>query len=142
LDAIEQLSQMARLHENNYVFLIGHSFGGLILERTVEHTLRTLRLVSERDFYLSTPGNDSYLVNYEIVRSQGTFSGDSDAFDYNLENNPVGGIFFTSARKDSETAAEAGKQSRPAAAAPKTQPLVHRRVSGSAMPPQATTRLA
>ena len=36
LDAIEQLSEMARLHENNYVFLIGHSFGGLILERTVE----------------------------------------------------------------------------------------------------------
>ena len=27
LDAIEQLSQTARLHENNYVFLIGHSFG-------------------------------------------------------------------------------------------------------------------
>ena len=231
LDAIEQLSQMARLHENNYVFLIGHSFGGLILERTVEHTLRTLqgqkvrppwdlalmlnpasdsvlarqlvsdlynlynyypnpipgsplrwggrfvpksggdpiaesqptvvelqsendtatgtvfpigskagvivnghwgwnqvavprtqKLVSEREFYLSTPGNDSYLVNYEIVRSQGTFSGDSDAFDYNLENNPVGGIFFTSAPKDSQTAAEAGKQSRPSAASPKTQP--------------------
>lgn len=231
LDAIEQLSQTARLHENNYVFLIGHSFGGLILERTVEHTLRTLqgqkvrppwdlalmlnpasdsvltrqlvanlyslydyypnplpgnplrwgghfvpksggdpiaesqptvvevqsendtatgtvfpigskagvivnghwawnqvavprtqRLVSERDFYLSTPGNDRYLVNYEIVRSRGTFSGDSDAFDYNLEHNPVGGIFFTSAPKGSETAAEAGRRSRTAAAGPKTQP--------------------
>jgi hypothetical protein len=231
LDAIERLSQTTRLHENNYVFLIGHSFGGLILERTVEHTLRTLqghkvrppwdlvltlnpasdsvltrqlvsdlynlydyypnpipgnplhwgghfvpksggdpipecqptivelqsendtatgavfpigskagvivnghwawnqvavprtqKLVSERNFYLSTPGNDSYLVNYEIVHSEGTYSGDSDAFDYNLENNPVGGIFFTSAPKDSETAGEAGKQSRPAGAAPKTQP--------------------
>jgi len=43
LDAIEQLSQAARLHQNSYVFLIGHSFGGLILERTVEHTLRTLQ---------------------------------------------------------------------------------------------------
>jgi len=43
LDAIEKLSQAARLKENNYVFLIGHSFGGLILERTVEHTLRTLQ---------------------------------------------------------------------------------------------------
>jgi hypothetical protein len=231
LDAIEQLSETARRHENNYVFLIGHSFGGLILERTVEHTLRTLqgqkvrppwdlalmlnpasdsvltrqlvsdlyglydyyptpiagnplhwgghfvaksggdpiaesqptvvelqsendtatgtvfpigskagvvvnghwawnqvavprtqKLVSEREFYLSTPGNDSYLVNYKIVRSQVTFPGDSDAFDYNLGNNPVGGIFFTSAPKNSETAAEAGKQSRPATAAPKTQP--------------------
>jgi pimeloyl-ACP methyl ester carboxylesterase len=230
LDAIERLSQAARLHQNNYVFLVGHSFGGLILERTVEHTLRTLqgqkvrppwdlammlnpasdsvltrqlvsdlsnlydyypdpipgdplqwgghfvpksggdpiaesqptvvelqsendtatgtvfpigskagvivgahwswnrvavpgtqKVVSERDFYLSTPGNDSYLVNYEIVRSPGTFPGDSDAFDYNLENNPVGGVFFTSARKDSQTAAEAGKESRPAAAAPKNQ---------------------
>jgi pimeloyl-ACP methyl ester carboxylesterase len=231
LDAIEQLSKTARLHENNYVFLIGHSFGGLILERTVEHTMRTLqgqkvkppwdlavmlnpasdsvltrqlvgdldhlynyypnpipgnplhwgghfvaksggdpiaeseptvvelqsendtatgtvfpigsktgvivnghwawnqvavartrKFVSERDFYLSTPGNNSYLVNYEIVRSQGTFSSESDAFDYNLENNPVGGIFFTSAPKNSQTAAEAGKQSRPSASAPKTQP--------------------
>jgi hypothetical protein len=236
LDAIEQLSQTARLHENNYVFLIGHSFGGLILERTVEHTLRTLQgqkvkppwdlalmlnpasdsvltrqlvsdldklykysadpipgnplqwgghyvaksgggdpiaesqptvvelqsendtatgtvfpigsnagvvvnghwawnqvevprtrnLVSERDFYLSTPGNDNYLVNYEIVRSPGTFSGDSDAFDYNLEHNPVGGVFFTSAPKDSQTAAKAGKESRPALSAPKTQPQAWR----------------
>ena len=82
---------------------------------------RTRNLVSEGDFYLSTPGNDSYLVNYEIVRSPGTFSGDSDAFDYNLQNNPVGGVFFTSAPKDSETAAQAGKESRPAAAAPKNQ---------------------
>jgi pimeloyl-ACP methyl ester carboxylesterase len=228
LDAIEQLSQTARLHQNNYVFLIGHSFGGLILERTVEHTLRTLqgqkvrppwdlalmlnpasdsvlarelvsdlsslydyypnpipsnplhwgghfvpksggdpiaesqptvvelqsendtatgtvfpigskagvffnghwgwnrvavprtqKVVSESDFYLNTPGNDRYLVNYEIVRSQRTFPGDSDAFDYNLLNNPIGGLFFTSAPKGSETAAESGKQSRPAAAAPK-----------------------
>ena len=230
LDAIEQLSEAARLHKNNYVFLIGHSFGGLILERTVEHTLRTLqgqkvrppwdlalmlnpasdsvltrqlvgdlyslydyhpnpvpgplhwggqftpksggepipesqptvvelqsendtatgtvfpigskvgvvinghwqwnqvavprtrKIVSERDFYLSTPGNDPYLVNYQIVRSQGAFSGDSDAFDYNLEHNPQGGIFFTSSPKGSETAAEAGKKSRQAAAAPKTRP--------------------
>jgi hypothetical protein len=230
LDAIEQLSQAARLHENNYVFLIGHSFGGLILERTVEHTMRTLQgqkvrppwdlalmlnpasdsvltrqlvsdlshlydydsspipgdplhwgghfvpksggtpiaesqptvvelqsendtatgtvfpigsklgvghghwswnqvavprtqeAVSESEFYLSTPGNDSYLVNYEIVRSQATFSGNSDAFDYNLENNPVGGIFFTSAAKGSQTAAEAGRRSQSAQAPLKTQP--------------------
>jgi hypothetical protein len=231
LDAIEQLSQAARLHQNNYVFLIGHSFGGLILERTVEHTLRTLQgqkvkppwdlalmlnpasdsvlarqlisdlshlydydsrpvsddplhwgghfvpksggapiaesqptvvelqsendtatgtvfpigsklgvvvnghwswnqvavprtleAVSEREFYQSTPGNDSYLVNYEIVRSQATFSGNSDAFDYNLENNPVGGILFTSAAKGSQTAAEAGQRSQPAQASLKTQP--------------------
>src|SRR5262249_34443391 len=31
LDAIELLSDAARLRKNNYVFLIGHSFGGLIL---------------------------------------------------------------------------------------------------------------
>jgi pimeloyl-ACP methyl ester carboxylesterase len=231
LDAIEKLSQAARLKENNYVFLIGHSFGGLILERTVEHTLRTLQgqkvkppwdlalmlnpasdsvlarqlvsdlsdlydydpspipgdplqwggrfmpksggapiaesqptvvelqsendtatgtvfpigsklgvavnghwnwnqvetprtqeKVSEREFYLSTPGNDSYLVNYEIIRSQATFSGNSDAFDYNLENNPKGGVFFTSAAKGSQTAAEAGQRSQPAGISLKTEP--------------------
>ena len=231
LDAIEQLSQAARLHQNSYVFLIGHSFGGLILERTVEHTLRTLqgqkvrppwdlalmlnpasdsvltrqlvsdldnlydysptpvpgnplhwgghfvpkiggdliaesqptvvelqsendtatgtvfpigsklgvifnghwswnqvavprtrKIVSEREFYLSTPGNDRDLVNYEIVPSQETFSGNSDAFDYNLNHNPVGGVFFTSAPKDSETAANAGKHSRQAVTAPNTKP--------------------
>ncbi|MBV9999809.1 MAG: hypothetical protein JO015_11945 [Verrucomicrobia bacterium] len=231
LDAIEKLSQTARLRENNYVFLIGHSFGGLILERTVEHTLRTLQgqnvrppwdlalmlnpasdsvltrqlvsdlyslydyypnplpgnrlrwgghfvpksggdpiaesqptvvevqsendtatgtvfpigskvgvivnghwawnqvavprtqqWVSERAFYLSTPGNDRYLVNYKVVRSRGTFSGNSDAFDYNLEHNPVGASFFTSAPKGSDTAAQAGRHSRTAATAPKTQP--------------------
>ena len=230
LDAIEQLSQATRLHQYRYVFLIGHSFGGLILERTVEHTLRALQgqknvkppwdlalmlnpasdsiltrqlvsdlqdlytyspdpvpgalwggqftpnsggnpipesqptivelqsdndtatggafpigttagsivnghwrwnqvavprtqqRISERNFYLSTPGNDNYLVNYEIVPTQGTFTGDSDALDYNLDHNPVGGIFFTSAPKDSETIASAGKQSRPAVASPVTKP--------------------
>lgn len=43
LDAIEQLSQAARQRPMNYVFLIGHSFGGLIVERTVAHTMRTLQ---------------------------------------------------------------------------------------------------
>jgi pimeloyl-ACP methyl ester carboxylesterase len=43
IDAIEQLSYVARRRPYNYVFLIGHSFGGLILERTVEHTLRSLQ---------------------------------------------------------------------------------------------------
>ncbi|MBV8815347.1 MAG: hypothetical protein JO271_12725 [Verrucomicrobia bacterium] len=232
IDAIEQLAQAARLHQYNYVFLIGHSFGGLILERTVEHTLRTLQgqknvkppwdlavmlnpasdsvltrqlvsdlhglydyspeplpgdvlhwgghfapksggdpiaesqptvvelqavndtatgtafpiggkagiivtghwswnqvaiprsaaLVPESQFYLTTPGNDPYLVNYEIVPTQGTFTANSDAFDYNLNHNPVGGVFFTTAPKNSETAANSGKHSLPAAAAPTTKP--------------------
>jgi hypothetical protein len=233
LDAIEQLSQTARLHlPYAYVFLIGHSFGGLILERTVEHTLRTLqgqknvkppwdlalmlnpasdsiltrqlvgdlqslytyspdpvpgdilhfggkftpnsggdpipesqptvvelqsdndtathdvfpigttagvmagghwswnqvavprtqKLVSEREFYLSTPGNDSYLVNHEIVPSSETFSGQSDALDYNLNHNPVNGVFFTTAAKDSETIGNAGIHSGTAVAAPVTKP--------------------
>jgi len=237
LDAIEQLSQTARLHlPYAYVFLIGHSFGGLILERTVEHTLRTLqgqknvkppwdlalmlnpasdsvltrqlvsdlqslytyspdpvpgdilhlggqfkpnsggdpipesqptvvelqsdndiathtvfpigttagiiadghwawnqveiprnqKLVSEREFYLSTPGNDTYLVNHEIVRSSETFSGHSDALDYNLDHNPVNGVFFTTALKDSETIANAGTQASRAEPAPVTKPQAWR----------------
>src|ERR1700739_3967928 len=36
---------------------------------------RPHNIVSEREFYLSTPGNDRDLVNYEIVPSQGTISG-------------------------------------------------------------------
>ena len=83
---------------------------------------RTQKLVSEREFYLSTPGNDSYLVNHEIVPSSETFSGGSDALDYNLDNNPVNGVFFTTAPKDSETIADAGKESRPAAPVPVTKP--------------------
>jgi len=43
LDAIEQLSRAARLHSQSYVALMGHSFGGLIVERTVAHTVRTLQ---------------------------------------------------------------------------------------------------
>jgi hypothetical protein len=83
---------------------------------------RTAALVPESQFYLSTPGNDPYLVNYEVVPTQRTFTGNSDAFDYNLDHNPVGGIFFTTAPKDSETAANAGKQSLAAVAAPTTKP--------------------
>jgi pimeloyl-ACP methyl ester carboxylesterase len=231
IDAIDQLSEATRLHQYNYVFLIGHSFGGLILERTVEHTLRTLQgqklrppwdlalmlnpasdsvltrqlvsdlyglydyspspppgnllrwggrfvpksggdsiaesqptvvelqsendtatgdlfpigntagaildghwswnqvaiprtqtLVSERKFYMSTPGNDRYLVNYEIAPAPGTFSGNSDAFDYNLDHNPVGGVFFTSAPRDAQTAANTGKRSGSASRGPTTRP--------------------
>jgi hypothetical protein len=66
LDAIEQLSQAARLHQNSYVFLIGHSFGGLILERTVEHTLRTLQGQKVRPPWdlalMLNPASDSVLT--------------------------------------------------------------------------------
>ena len=214
LDAIEQLSHAARDHGPSYTFLIGHSFGGLIVERTVAHTLRTLQgnqnirppwdlalilnpasdsilarqivsslqglytydgrqsfvpqgggpaipenqpaivelqsendtatavtfpvgsslgsilgghwawnkvpiprgatgdapgnNVSERQFYLSTPGNSRYLINYSIVHVDAPIPKDvRDAFDANLRNNPVNRIFYTSAPRDSETAATA-----------------------------------
>ena len=244
IDAIEQLSYAARLRPYNYVFLIGHSFGGLILERTVEHSLRTLQglqnvkppwdlalmlnpasdsvlarqlvsdlqglytysekpapadllhfggqfkpisgsgssipesqptvvelqsendsatgqifpigskagvlatghwnwnqvkppasdqTVSEKEFYLSTPGNDKYLVNYEIdhPNPQGNllvkFSQDpeaGDAFDYNLDHNPVGGVFYTSAARDVDTAASSGRKNQSAQQGPKNAPQV------------------
>jgi pimeloyl-ACP methyl ester carboxylesterase len=236
LDAIEQLSQAARIHERSYTFLIGHSFGGLILERTVEHTLRTLQgqnvkppwdlalilnpasdsvlarqlvrdleslyrydprpvpdsplkwagryeprsggnpisenqptivelqsendsatgltfpigsslgvfvgghwtwnqvavpggstdpkpraIVSEREFYLSTPGNSRYLINYVVAPWKvPEFPQGSDAFDYNLQNNSEDGVFYTSAPKNSQAAADAGRQSQSAPAAPTT----------------------
>jgi hypothetical protein len=242
IDAIEQLSYTARLRPYNYVFLIGHSFGGLILERTVEHTLRTLQglqnvkppwdlalmlnpasdsvltrqlvsdlqglytysnkpvsgdllhwggqfnpisgsgnsvpenqptvvelqsendtatgtvfpigskagvivnghwswnqvkspasdqTVSEREFYLSTPGNDRYLVNYEIDHPNPAdgwldkFTNDPegpDAFDYNLDHNPERGVFYTSAARDADTAAGSGRKSQSAPESPKNAP--------------------
>lgn len=64
--------------------------------------------VSERKFYLATPGNSRYLVNYAIVevpkRAPNT---DLDAFDFNLQNNPIDRVFWTSAPKNSESAATA-----------------------------------
>ncbi|HEY4782092.1 MAG TPA: hypothetical protein VIH54_09765, partial [Chthoniobacterales bacterium] len=71
LDAIEQLSQAARIHEKSYTFLIGHSFGGLILERTVEHTLRTLQGQKVKPPWdlalILNPASDSVLVR-QLVR--------------------------------------------------------------------------
>jgi pimeloyl-ACP methyl ester carboxylesterase len=210
LDAIEQLSQAARQHSPSYVFLIGHSFGGLIVERTVAHTIRTLQgqtaakppwdltlilnpasdsvlarqlvedlhslykydrvrgyvpraggdprpedqptivelqsendsatgatfpigstlgnfvgghwawdpvpvpkeddetnreIVSERQFALTTPGNNPFPINYVIKDRPDVAKPTSnmDAFEYNLENNPEERIFFTSAPQDSES---------------------------------------
>jgi hypothetical protein len=244
IDAIEQLSYAARLRPYSYVFSIGHSFGGLILERTVAHTLRTLQglqnvkppwdlalmlnpasdsvltrqlvgdlqslytysekpapgdllhwggqfnpisgsgnsipenqptvvelqsendtatgtvfsigskagvvvdghwgwnqvkapasdqTISERDFYLSTPGNNKYLVNYEIDHPNPEddllkkFKNDPeqrDAFDYNLDHNPVGGIFYTSETKGADTAAILGRQNKSAQQSPIELPQV------------------
>lgn len=43
IDAISQITAEARRkgRENNYTVLIGHSFGGLVLERTVAHSIVT-----------------------------------------------------------------------------------------------------
>ena len=72
LDAIEQLAHAARLHSQSYVFLIGHSFGGLIVERTVEHTVRTLQ--GEKNVrppwdlaLMLNPASDSVLARQLVV---------------------------------------------------------------------------
>jgi hypothetical protein len=89
--------------------------------------------VSEKEFYLSTPGNDKYLVNYEIdpLKPEGDlldkFNKDSeaqDAFDYNLEHNPVDGIFYTSASRDADSAASSGRKNQSAKQRPKNAPQV------------------
>jgi hypothetical protein len=224
LDAIEQLSHAARLHSQSYTVLMGHSFGGLIVERTVAHTLRTLQgqnirppwdlalilnpasdsiltrqlvvslndlyaydsrrgyvprsggravaenqptivelqsdndsatgltfplgsslgnivggrwawnevpipgfkadgtprdVVSEREFYLSTPGNNRYLINYVITPHPAPVpSHAADAFELNLLNNPKDRVFYTSAPKNSESAAQAASRGVPAPKAP------------------------
>jgi pimeloyl-ACP methyl ester carboxylesterase len=226
LDAIEQLSRMARLHRQSYTVLIGHSFGGLIVERTVAHTVRTLQgqnvkppwdlalilnpasdavlarqlvasldslyrydphsrkyvprdgrdtsldenqptvvelqadndratgltfplgsklgsmigghwawdkvpvpgwnadgspraVISERQFSLTTPGNNRYLVNYAITPIDAQKPvGSPDAFDYDLLHNPKDRVFYTSAPRDSESGAQAVRRGVPESAVP------------------------
>jgi predicted alpha/beta hydrolase family esterase len=202
LDSILELSRAARKREKNYTILLGHSFGGLILERTVAHTVQTLQgqqqvkppwdlalilnpasdavlarqmvvsldqlnagkkidenlpivvelasandqatgvtfpigsslgaligahwawnkveipghhdkprgPISERGFYLSTPGNNPYLINYAIEEDGHIGQiGVSDAFDANLRTNRDGRYFYTSAPRNAQSAAQAAK---------------------------------
>lgn len=207
LDSILELSRAARRHAPSYTVLLGHSFGGLILERTVAHTIQTLQgqqvvkppwdlaivlnpasdavlarqmvssldqlykqyrragfllenenqpfvvelasqndratgvtfpvgaslgaligghwawnqvdipsgdlqdpraPVSERKFYLSTPGNNPYLINYAIAELDPPGPvGRTDAFDANLTGNREKRIFYTSASRNAQSAATA-----------------------------------
>jgi hypothetical protein len=202
LDAILELSRAARKRPTNYTIVLGHSFGGLILERAVAHTVQTLQgqqsvkppwdlalilnpasdavlarqmvvaldqlktgatvdenqpivvelasandqatgltfpigsslgafigahwawnkvdvpghhnkprdPISERAFYLSTPGNNPYLVNYAIQDfGQVNQVGGSDAFDANLRTNRDERFFYTSAPRNAQSAAQAAK---------------------------------
>jgi len=222
LDAISQLARVARTGSESYTVLLGHSFGGLILERTVAHTMRTLQgqqkirapwdlalilnpasdavlarqlvvnldrfykydkedgyvpigadpipenqptvvalvsendratgatfpigssigafigghwawnrvdlpgqregppgePVSERKFYLSTPGNNPYLINYAI-EDKGPVEappGSRDAFDANLRKNRQGRMFYTSAARNEQSAALAAARGVPSPA--------------------------
>jgi hypothetical protein len=206
LDSILELSRAARRHSVSYTVLLGHSFGGLILERSVAHTIQSLQgqqrvkppwdlaivlnpasdavlarqmissleqlsrqyrhagmlaetanqpliveltsendratgvtfpigaslgaligghwawnqvdvpggaeaprpTISERKFYLSTPGNSQYLVNYAIPKPKYVHPvGESDAFEANLSGNRHDRIFYTSAPRNAESAAVA-----------------------------------
>jgi hypothetical protein len=82
LDAIEQLSQAARQRPLNYVFLIGHSFGGLIVERTVAHTMRTLQgqTAAKPPWDLAlilNPASDSVLARQLVEDLHGLYRYDS-----------------------------------------------------------------
>jgi hypothetical protein len=207
LDSILELSRAARRHSASHTVLLGHSFGGLILERTVAHTIQTFQgqqevkppwdlaivlnpasdavlarqmisslnqlsrqhprsgilsnsqnqplvvelssendratgltfpigaslgafiggnwawnqvdvpgdseqprpPMSERKFYLSTPGNNPYLINYAVAEmdSVGSVDEKGDAFNVNLLRNRDRRIFFTSAERNAETAVDA-----------------------------------
>jgi pimeloyl-ACP methyl ester carboxylesterase len=77
LDAIQELSRVVRAHRPGYIVLIGHSFGGLILERTLAHTLRTLQgqkgVSVPWDLALMlNPASDSLLAR-QLVESLDTF---------------------------------------------------------------------
>lgn len=214
LDSILELCRAAKRHSPSYTVLLGHSFGGLVLERTVAHSIQTLQgqqqvkppwdlaivlnpasdavlarqmvssldqlarqyrragimsesenqplvvelasnndratgltfpwgasvgalmgghwawnevdvpggdsvnqraPISERKFYLSTPGNNPYLINYAIAELERPPAfKDTDAFDKNLRENRDKRIFYTSASRNAESAAAAaavGKRS-------------------------------
>ena len=218
LDSILELSRAARRHSPSYTVLLGHSFGGLILERTVAHTIQTLQgqqqvkpawdlaivlnpasdavlarqmissldqlsrqsgfmaknenqpfvveltsendratgvtfpigaslgaligghwawnevdvpgnsgppraPVSERKFYLSTPGNNPYLINYAVAEmdSVGPVGQNTDAFNENLRRNRDERIFFTSALRNAETAAKAAAEGDRSPVSPPTK---------------------
>jgi pimeloyl-ACP methyl ester carboxylesterase len=85
LDAIEQLSQATRLHSPSYVFLIGHSFGGLIVERTVAHTMRTLQgqTVAKPPWDLAlilNPASDSVLARQLVEDLHSLYSYDAGRY--------------------------------------------------------------
>ena len=211
LDSILELCRAAKRHSPSYAVLLGHSFGGLVLERAVAHSIQTLQgqqqvkppwdlaivlnpasdavlarqmissleqlsrqwgpksmsedlplvvelasdndratgltfpwgaslgalmgghwawnrvdvpggdpsnpraPVSERKFYLSTPGNNPYLINYAIADlGKASALDDTDAFDRNLHQNLHKRIFYTSASRNAQSAAAAaavGKRS-------------------------------
>jgi len=207
LDSILELSRAARQRPKSYTILLGHSFGGLILERAVAHTVQTLQgqqavkapwdlalvlnpasdavlsrqmvvglqqlyaqgdsssasmsssgqgstenkpmivelasendqatqltfpigtsigafigahwgwnkvdvpardvadrnSISERAFYLSTPGNNPFLINYAVQhRDDSSADGENDAFDANLHRNRDDRVFYTSAPRKAE----------------------------------------
>ena len=92
---------------------------GRDLHRCAPQSRAPNRRTSERDFYLRTPGNNHYLVNYEIVPRDDLPTppttppkiptGSYDAFDWNLDNFEQERIssrfFYTSAPKNSVSAA-------------------------------------
>jgi hypothetical protein len=64
--------------------------------------------ISERKFYLSTPGNSQYLINYAIPKPKRIDPvGESDAFEANLSGNRHDRTFYTSAPRNAESAAVA-----------------------------------
>ena len=73
------------------------------------------------------------MVNYEIDHPNrqndllSKFKNDPeqpDAFDYNLDHNPVGGVFYTSETRGTETAAKLGRQNKSARQSPIALPQV------------------
>ncbi len=99
-DAIAAISEAARKYHglhNQYTILLGHSFGGLIVERSVAHAINA-EMHGHADADRSLPADlilhNQMLINYVTEKLPKTIpSHGLPAFETNLKHNLVGDVF-------------------------------------------------
>lgn len=92
---------------------MGHSFGGLIVERTVAHTMRTLQGQNVRPPWdlalILNPASDAVLARQLVASLDSLYRYDP----HSRSHNPKDRVFYTSAARDSESGAQAARRGAP-----------------------------